>query len=676
MFTAVLILALVYLPGHFLGDRLARKGDGLSELFLLRITASLAISAPTLTLLALSGFFTAPVIAGVFGMFSVAAFRLGREGEKSARATKWDFGALALVLGSFALYARPAEYIVNSRDPGVYTLLAHKLSRTGALLHRDPLVEAVSSFRPFLEERKYPGFFINAENVIVPQFFPGPFAFLGFGDLVGGVWGSLFVVPVMGALSVGMAFMLGKEIFGRWAGAMGAALLTVSFTQIWWSRHPSSEVMAQLFILAGLWLMVRFARRTDPATGVLAGFLLGGAMLLRVDAFLAAVAVPLLFSYDLLTRRDAWRWLYPGIPPALFAGASLVYLNTIGGHYLYVMYSEHGLREVLSFLPYVIGGVVVLAAAFAFVRARWGRRVGDYLEVRGGRFATLGAVCVAALALWAFFVMPVPWESLTPDLRDFDAYRSQVVVRMVWFVTPAVGVLALAGLVLAARRPDAPRALLVGAALGFGLLYAAMPNVAPDLPWATRRFVPAVLPIICLLAGYAIFEAGRWMRSVRSLRAGVALSGGMFAASFLWTLYVSFPMIPFQELDGAVEAFESAERKIPEAEVVYMEMPDGHDMTASTFEYLHGHPVLPYDRVRFIRDTDALEEAGLLDDTVYITTNGEPPPFVSGLRFRELGREEIDLPMLAPTEGHESEFRFEVERLQKDYRIYRIGDER
>ena len=43
-------------------------------------------------------------------------------------------------------------------------------------------------------------------------------------------------------------------------------------------------------------------------------------MLVRVDAFLAAAALPLLFGYDLLTRRDARRWLYPGIPLAVFAG--------------------------------------------------------------------------------------------------------------------------------------------------------------------------------------------------------------------------------------------------------------------------------------------------------------------------------------------------------------------
>lgn len=670
-----MILVVLYLPGHFFGRRLACKGDGLAELALLRLSASLAVAGPLLTLLALAGWFTVPAIVGSLAACSVAAFLLRTSGH--ARATRWDLGALALAAGSFALYSRPAEYVLNARDPGVYTLFADKLARTGVLLHRDPLVGAVASFHPFLDGRKYPGFYIYGQDLIVPQFFPGPFAFLGLGNLAGGLWGSLFVVPVMGALAVAMAFVLGKELFGAWAGLVGAALLAASYAQVWWARHPSSEVMAQLFVLAGLWLAARFVRGAGrgagPATGVLAGLLLGGAMLVRVDAFLAAAAVPLLFGYDLLTRRPALRWLYPGIPMAVFAGAALLYLNTVGGRYLHLIHDKHGLDGALALSPYVAGAALLLAGAFFLVRRRWGG-IWAHLEVRW--FALAGALCVAGVALWAYFVLPVPWESLPVGLRDFDTYRSQVLVRMVWFTTPAVAVLGLAGFVLAAYRLDAPRALLLGAVLGFGVLYTAMPNVAPDVPWATRRFVPAVFPGLALLAGYAAVEAGRVLGGVWNRRAGAALAAALTALAFGWTVYAATPILGMRELEGAVEAFERVDGQIPEAGVVYMEMPDGRDLTASTFEYVHGRPVLPYDRIRFIREVDDLEEAGLLEDAVYVTTDGSPAPLVSGLGFREVAAEELDLPRLAPTEGHEKEPPAQTESLQKLYRIYQIEEGR
>ena len=672
MLEALLIPAALYLPGHFLGRHLARKGDGIFELVLLRISASLAVAGPLLTLLALAGWFTVPAIIVVFGACSIAAFLLARGRRPSTRATAWDVGGLALVAGSLALYARPAEYVINSRDPGVYQLFADRLARTGALLHHDALVAAVSAFHPFLEGKKYPGFYIHGQDLIVPQFFPGPFAYLGIGHLIGGPWGSLFVVPVMGALAVGIAYVLGRELFGGWAGLLGAALLAASYPQIWWSRHPASEVMAQLFILAGLWLIVRFARGAGPASGVMAGVLLGGVMLIRVDAFLAASAVPLLFAYDLLIHRPARRWLYPGVLLVMFAGITLLYLNTVGARYLYVIYAEHGLREALSFAPLAAGIAIVGAALFFFVRQKWGEGIGGWFEVRGRWISLAGVLCLAAVALWAYFVLPVPWESLPDGARDFDAYRSQILVRMTWFTTPIVAALGLVGFVLAARRLDASRALVLGAFLGFGVLYAAIPNVAPDLPWATRRFVPSVFPILSLLAGYAIVETGRWIGGVWRREAAVVVGGALAVLALGWTVQTSFPIIGFQELEGAVGAFDRVEREIPDSEVVYMEMPDGYDVTASTFEYAYGHPVLPYDRARFVQEIDELAAAGLLDDAVYVTTDGGPAPLLADVDFEEVATAEIDLPRLAAVE---KELPTRTETLHLSYRVFRVEEE-
>jgi hypothetical protein len=670
---AALLLAVLYLPGHFLGNRLTHKGDGLFELFSLRAAVSVALACPVLTLLALAGWFTVPVIAATLGACAVGAFVLGRGLYGGTRATRWDAGGLALVLGSLALYAwRPAEYVLNSRDPGVYTLFADRLARTGALLHHDRLVGTVASFHPLLEGKKYPGFYVYGQDLVVPQFFPGPFALLGFGNLVGGVWGSLLVVPIMGALSVGVAFVLGSELFGRWAGLLGAALLATSYAQVWWARHPSSEVMTQFLVLAGLWLAVRFVRDGERFSGVLAGLLLGVIMLVRVDAFLAAAALPVLFAYDLLVGRPVRRWLYPGVPLVVFAGLTLVYLNTLGARYLYVIYTEHHLEEALALWPFAAAVGAVLAGAGFYGRHRWGTRIGTYLEVRGGWLALAGGLCVAAVALWAYFLLPVPWDSLPDGSRDFDAYSTQILVRLVWFITPLVAVLGVAGFVLASFRLDASRALFLGAFLAFGVLYAAIPNVAPDLPWATRRFVPAAFPILCLLAGHATVEVGGWLGRVWRPRYGAALSGVLAALALAWTVYTTLPILTFQELDGGVAAFERVEREIPDAEVVYMEMPDGYDVTASTFEYLYGRPVLPYDHVRFVREVDELEDANLLDDAVYVTTDGGPAPLLADWDFREVASESVSLPRLAAVE---KELPTQKESLDLDYRVFRVERE-
>ncbi len=674
---ALFILVSLYLPGHFLGRALSRKGDGWAESVLLCIASSAAVAAPVLVSLSLAGWFTVPAISVSLLVCASVAWFAGRGESASVRPVPswWDAGVFGLVAGSFALYGRPAEYVVNSRDPGVYTLFAQKLARTEALLHHDPLVRAVTGFHPFLEAKKYPGFYIEANALIVPQFFPGPIALMGFGDLVGGVWGGLFVAPVIGALSVGMAFVLGREVFGRWAGLLGAALLAVGYTQVWWSRQPSSEILTQFFVLAGLWLAVRFAKGADPLTGVLAGLTLGGVMLMRPDGFLAAIALPLLFAYDLLLKRPAVRWLYPGVPLALFAGASLLYLNTVGGRYLYVIYSEHGLNRFLGLLPYLLGIVALAASGFLLIRSRRGERLRCWMETHERKFALAGAMCVAGAALWAYFVLPVPWESLPEDSRGFNDYRTQVLVRMVWFTTPAVAVLGLAGFLNAARRLDAPKAILLGTFLASGVLYVAVPNVAPDLPWATRRFVPAVFPILCLLAGYATIEVGGYFGRLWNRRAGAAITGVLAAVALGWTVQTMLPIAGVREYQGAVGAFGRIEAKIPKADVVFVESPDGFDITASTFEYLYGRAVLPYDQGRFVEEVDELKEAGLLRDAVYVTTNGGPTPLLSEVDFRQVGSVSLDLPRLAPTEGDKSELSAEPDPMRLNYRIFEVERE-
>ena len=66
MLVALLLLASIYLPGHFLGGALRRKGDGWGESMMLRLAASTAVAAPLLVALALPGRLPVPVIVGGF----------------------------------------------------------------------------------------------------------------------------------------------------------------------------------------------------------------------------------------------------------------------------------------------------------------------------------------------------------------------------------------------------------------------------------------------------------------------------------------------------------------------------------------------------------------------------------------------------------------------------------
>lgn len=677
-----LTLAALYLSGHFLGSRLTRKGDGLAELLLIRVSVAAAISGPLLIALALLGWFKAPVIAGAVGTLAGGTWMISRKQPEFARFQGWDFAALGLSIAGFILYARPAEYVINDRDPGVYTIVAAHLARTGQLLTQDPLVGAVTSFHQFNAWTKYPGFYIYGNDLVVPQFFPGTFAWLGVGNIAGGVWGELYVVPVFGALAAGAAFMLGKELFGRWTGLLGASILAVSYAQVWWARQPSSEVITQFFILSGLWLAARFVkikggtgvvgyRAAGAGTGVLAGALLGGAALVRIDAFLAWAPILLLIGYDLLLRRPVRRWIWLVLPLAIFGTAALLYANTIGGRYLNLIYRKHGLKDALELSPYLLGATVLTALVFWAVYRRWREGFTRWIQAHSSNLAVLGALVVVGAALWAYFYLLQPWDSLPDGAAGFNAYDRQVAVRMVWFLTPAVAVLGMAGFVLAAYRITVARVLLLGSVLSFGVLYVALPNVAPDLPWATRRFVPAVFPGFSLLAGYAIVESGVFLKKVWGLRAGTALSGILAAMVLVWTGYTALPVLKIQELSGAVSSFNRVNQAIPPARVVYVELPGAFDHYGSTLEYLYGRPVLAYDKKLFREEIPNLKQAGLLKDAIYITVDGSPAPAFPGLKLHQLSVEEVSLPRLAPRFKSLPDSTY---NLRAAFRVYRIEE--
>lgn len=224
-------------------------------------------------------------------------------------------------------------------------------------------------------------------------------------------------------------------------------------------------------------------------------------------------------------------------------------------------------------------------------------------------------------------------------MAEFNAYDRQVVVRMVWFLTPAVALLGMAGFLLASYRLDRARALFLGAVLAFGVLYVAAPNVAPDLPWATRRFVPAVFPGVSLLAGYAAVEAGRALGRAWDARAGAAFAAALAAVALGWSVYVAWPVYGVRELAGAAEGIESLEEAVPPSRVIYVETPA--EDYAATLDYFYGRPVLVYPRDQLQKELPKLREAGLLEDAAFVTVEEWPKPVFPGLKLRKVGEERV-----------------------------------
>lgn len=400
----------------------------------------------------------------------------------------------------------------------------------------------------------------SADPAVQPQFVVGPAAVYAFGWWAGGA-GAALVLP---AVAMGLALLalglLVARVAGAWAGVATAALTGILFPVLHTARATYSEPLAMLTLTAGLLaatLAVAAGRdaagaadAVDPAAagadgvrpagfvgdassqgtvvgrapvrslvlrdasaraGLLAGLLVGGTGLVRVDALREVVLLLPVVAVGAAFRA---RWARPvllGLGSSLLVsavaavGLSWEYLASIAG----------------SLVPLLALGVVVGGASWVAL-VLWRR--GWWLPasvVR--RLPDVGAGLVVVVGL--HLASRPLWQVVRQDPDDPGAryvagmqarqglpvdggrtYAEQTVVWLSWYVGPValvVALVVLAALVRRALRSVADRrvetwlpALVVAA--GSTLLTLVRPGITPDHPWADRRLLVA-LPLVVAL---------------------------------------------------------------------------------------------------------------------------------------------------------------------------------
>ena len=280
---------------------------------------------------------------------------------------------------------------------------------------------------------------------------------------------------------------------------------------------------------APLWSLV--LRDVSARAGLVAGLLVGGTGLVRVDALREVV---LLLPMVALGAASGARWARPllvglGISLAVAAvaavGLSREYLASIAG----------------SLVPLVALGIVVGGGSWlALVLWRRGRRLPP------GVMRRLPDVAAGAVVLVGLYLASRPlWQVVRQDPNDPGSryvagmqareglpvdggrtYAEQTVAWLSWYVGPVALVGALAVLAVLVRRAVASAgrgrveawlpALVVAA--GSTLLTLMRPGITPDHPWADRRLLVA-LPLVVTLFVVGLDWVAR--RAVASGRAWV-----------------------------------------------------------------------------------------------------------------------------------------------------------
>lgn len=183
---------------------------------------------------------------------------------KIQRALLFLILALAL-LWYVALVIRFPTHGAIGTDPATYALMARDLAERGTVVHEFPLFTKLYNQNLSWDAFITPGYHIVRETgMIAPNFAFGFPLLLAFAYRAFGESALYWTTPLLGALTLVMAFALANELFRDvsptrryWIGALAVLLLATTPKQIQLALVPMSDVPTQLFCVLALWCALR-----------------------------------------------------------------------------------------------------------------------------------------------------------------------------------------------------------------------------------------------------------------------------------------------------------------------------------------------------------------------------------------------------------------------------------
>ncbi len=535
-----------------------------ARLLVVQLAAVVGYGATGLVL-ALAGVCT-PLMVGVVG--TPAALGLGRLGwsldptpSRTARSA-WSIGALVLALSSIAFSAPNAgEHVVVNRDPGVYLVAGRWIAGHGTLVvdagtgpfgtTDDVLLESSGTYD------EGGGRLDLQFNHLVP-------VLLAEAHWLGGDRLMVILPVLIGAAALLTTFALAARLTGRaWAGFLVAATLSTSLPVLAVVRDTYSEPAAWLLVTGGLWLWTRATDEARIPLGALGGLALGAVAMARIDGIVYLLPVPVIAGVLAASlRTDAGRRLRR---TALMFSVSIIPAVVISAADLLLRSREY-YRDLEAQVITLWAALGCFAVVGWMIRSRAmvDRASGlNTWAVRHRRMLATGAASAVVIGgIFAWLVRPHvqvvrssrPFEYIgamqAAEGQPVDParrYDERSLGWVAWYVGPLTVALGITGGALVVHRSIArgiTPANLSWLVLGGGtVLYLWRPGITPDQIWATRRFVPAVLPLLVTLAAVSVVAAVELTRRqsphvLPVMAVGTALSLGVMAPALARSLPV------------------------------------------------------------------------------------------------------------------------------------------
>jgi hypothetical protein len=597
---AWLITPLAGLGGWLIWSRLApgpdERDEPLERAFVIVISAVI-LTGVTALLLSELGYLRPWVLCGSLLAISVVSVTRRNQLPPAAPPSLRDLAAVLLLTAFVAVTVAPgSEDLLGGRDPGVYSNTAAWLARHGDIRMRsESLASMPAEARPAFNTRiLFMGFNVGnaADGQITPQFLHLVPIFMAIGYWLGGATGAFQAPPFLGLLSALAVFFFVRRLLGLWPALLAAVILALNLAQIWAMRNPYSEGATQLGVFIALWCIARARETGGTRWGVLGGMWLGGCFLSRVDApLLLAGIAPALVVLQASTRQPQ-RW-------ATHAFLPVSLLLALWGAAHGWMFSRTYIADLAGFLLPLWGltAASVALSLTALLRPQYLHPLAEWVHGNGRRLWVVTTLIFSGAFVAGMWVRP----HLQPFQIDADTgartYNEETLTRVAWYISVAGMVLGLGGVLLLLRRWLVDRhtqwvpflALLLPSCV----LYFWRQSIYPDHPWAMRRFLPVIVPGICIGIAAAVWWLWR-IGPLRPLGRLAAIIG--FGAVVTHEAVMALPFWSFREKGGVNAQVAAFAQRIPERSILLYGHPGEEVLVATPLALFFGRDVLPVMR--------------------------------------------------------------------------------
>lgn len=556
-----------------------------------------------------------------------------------------NLGLAVLLLTLVAFANEPFEYIVGGRDHGVYVNTGVHIARSGGILVKDSVIAEVPEasrlalvnpeVRPY--QSGFPGPWSEGQHLIgmtirdldegiyVPHGFHLYPAFIAILYAVGGIHTALWATGILTLLSVCAIFLVIRHVLGWQVALLSLLFLSVSVTQMWFSRYPSAEILIQFLFWSGLFFTLKTIQTKHWLPAFLAGACFGLTHLAKLDSIFISATVLSYFAYLWFSHQFDRSYL---ITIATYICLT-IHAVLHAFHIATIYFIDHLVRVLL---PSFLANRLVLAAENAtypltILKAIWvqntvllGVGVVSFIllislliwgqatinQILQFVMKYIVGIHIVGVSLTLIFFITVYIYGADADYFTFtrQGYISSFLMRL--YLSRIGLIVGFAGFILLLFRADTQSKrflwwMLVGNIFYFFLFGS---GATPDHFWVVRRFTPIAIPAFLIMASFLIWYIGERI-SFKLLQ--ISFLVGICSLLMFGLGQHTFPLLAANDYDGLIHQLDTFSDTFSSEDILLFSEP--HSAATLTFPLWMQHDLKTYHIRASYLNTPELDNA-------------------------------------------------------------------